>query len=595
MKKIYIVDAVNILFRSYYAIGQMTNPKGESTNALYGFIRSINKILNDFSPDYFVAVFDGPGGKALRTKIYAEYKSHRAAMPEDLVLQLERAILFCEYAGVPYLSIAGVEADDTIGGITLWAAKKGFEVYICSSDKDLCQLVSPQIFMINVHKENLLMDPAKVKEHFGVRPDQIVDLLAIIGDASDNIPGLSGFGPKTAVALLEEFGTLENLLAHPEKVSGAKKQETLRSEREIALMSKRLATLHPDVDFPKDEEFYKFQSPYLEKLKAFYHEMRFLTLLRDLGEEKGKEARLEEQEALHYHLVDDEKELIKLVEKLSQEKEICIDTETTDIQPLRASLVGLGFAVNSHTAWYVPVNGKIPKERVLELVKPLVENPKIGFVGHHLKYDLHVLQNEGIALAKISFDTLIASYLVNPQNSGHNLDRLALEKFGKVKIPIEALIGKGKNQLSMSVVPLEKISHYCCEDVDYTIRLKQLFTKEIEREGVKEVFEKIEVPLIPVLARMERWGIYVDRKILEKMSHILTERLELLKQHIFELAGEEFNLSSPKQLSKILFEKMGIAPPKKTATGFSTSADVLEELQDEVAIVSRILEYRTLE
>lgn len=595
MKKLYIVDALNILFRSYYALGEMTNPKGESTGALYGFIRSLGKIIKDFSPDHFVAVFDGPGGKELRTSIYSEYKSHRAAMPEDLVLQLERAILFCEYAGLPYLSIPKVEADDTIGAISLWAEKKGFEVYICSSDKDLCQLVSSKIFLLHVHKENLLVDSEKVKELFGVRPEQIVDYLAIVGDASDNIPGLSGFGPKTAAALLEEFGTLENILAHPEKVAG-KKQETIRSEKEIALMSKKLATLHPDVDFPKNEEFFRLKEPDLEKLKAFYHEMHFLTLLRELGVEPSKETTPAEKEGpVEYHLVETEEDLRKLVDHLSGKKEICIDTETTDIRPMRAEVVGFGFGVHPSRAWYVPVNGKIPKQRVIELIKPLIENPQIGFVGHHLKYDLHVLENAGIALSNISFDTLIASYLISPQSQRHNLDTLSLEKFGKVKIPIEALIGKGKKQLSMASVPLDQISTYCCEDVDYTLRLKALFEKELDKMSLEELFKKMEIPLIHVLARMERNGIFVDLHMLEKMSHELTSKLQKLEQEIFTAAGETFNLSSPKQLSHILFEKMGIKPPKKTATGYSTSADVLESLQEEVPFVKMILEFRLLE
>lgn len=595
MKKLFVVDAVNVLFRSYYAIGEMTNPKGESTNALFGFIRSLNKLRKDFSPDHFVAVFDGPGGKEPRKEIYSEYKSHRASMPDDLVLQLERAILFCEYAGIPYLSIPRVEADDTIGAISVWAEKKESEVYICSSDKDLCQLVSPRVFLLHVHKDNLVVDAAKVKEIFGVKPEQIVDYLAIVGDTSDNIPGLSGFGPKTAAALLEEFGTLENLLAHPEKVAGAKKQETIRSEKELALMSKKLATLNLHVDFPKNEEFFKLKKPDLEKLKAFYHEMHFLTLLRELGEEPGQESAVEKEGPVHYHLIQSEEELSALIDKLSREKEICIDTETTDVRPMFAEIVGIGLGVQPHEAWYIPTNGNIFFARVVELLKPLIENPEIGFIGHHLKYDLHVLQNVGIFLRRIAFDTLIASYLISPQSQRHNLDTLSLEKFGKVKIPIEALIGKGKKQISMASVPLQEISSYCCEDVDFTLRLKKLFQKELEKTGVKELFEKMEIPLIPVLARMERNGIFVDRKILEKMSHELKAKIEKLQEEIFALAGETFNLSSPKQLSHILFEKMGIKPPKKTATGYSTSADVLESLQAEVPFVKMVLEFRQLE
>lgn len=592
MKKIFIVDAVNILFRSYYAIGPMTNPKGESTNALFGFIRSINKMIKDFSPDYFIAVFDGPESKKKRIEIYKEYKSNRAKMPEDLFLQLERAILFCSLAGIPHLAIPGVEADDTIGTIARWAEQKGKEVYIASSDKDLCQLVSNHVFVINVHKENLRIDREKVKELFGVTPEQIVDLLAIMGDASDNIPGLEGFGAKTAVALLNEFGTLENILEHPEKVPGAKKQETIRTGKEIALLSKQLASLDFTVDFPHEVEFFHLQEPKREELQAFYQEMNFMTLLKEMGLEAVKPA-LEKE--VHYKLVEDEKELTSLVEKLLLEKEICIDTETTDVKPLRAELVGIGLGVRTHEAWYIPTNGNIPRGRVLDILKPIFASPHISFFGHNIKYDLHVLANLGITLKKISFDTLLASYLLSPHNQRHNLDQLALEKFGKVKIPIEDLIGKGKKQITMDLVPIEKVSAYCCEDVDYTFRLKELFEKELKKEDLLELLLKIELPLIPVLLRMERSGIFVDVTILHKMSKELAEKLQVLQEEIFALAGETFNLNSPKQLSVILFEKMAIKPPKKTATGYSTSADVLESLQEEAPVIKKILVYRTLE
>jgi DNA polymerase-1 len=598
MDKIYIVDAVNILFRAYYALGPMTNPKGESTGALYGFIRSLQKMFKDFSPKHFVCVFDGPRSKEKRTLIYSEYKSHRAKMPEDLYAQLEKALEFCELAGIPHLEIPGVEADDTIGSIAKWAEKKGTEVYICSSDKDLCQLVSPHVFVINVHKNNRLIDREGVKELFGVTPEQIVDYLAIMGDASDNIPGLEGFGPKTAAALLNEFGSLDNLLAHPEKVASEKKQEAICKGKEIVLLSRQLASLHLDVEFPQEEEFFRLKEANAEKLKELYHAMNFLSLLRELGEEKKEEAvpiQTEEKEELSYILINDEKELDDLVKMLSHEKEIVIDTETTDVRPMLAELVGIGFCVHPKKAWYVPANGKISHHQLLSTLKPLLENPKVGFYGHNLKYDLHVLQNVGINLANVAFDTMLASYLLTPQNQRHGLDELALTKFGKVKTPITDLIGKGKNEISMAFVDLEKVSSYCCEDVDYTCRLKKLFEKEVENKGVKEVLEKIELPLLPVLLRMERNGIFVDAHALKKMSHELSAQLKGVEAEIHKLAGEEFNINSPKQLSQILFEKMGIKPVKKTTTGFSTSADVLEALKEEAPIAERILEYRTIE
>ncbi len=597
MKKIFLVDAVNFLFRAYYATPPMTNPKGESTNALLGFIRSIFKIIGEYSPDYFVAVFDGPDNKKSRTEIYSDYKSHREGMPDDLVPQLMKALEFCRVAGIPYLSVPNVEADDVIGSIAKWKEKKGVDVYICSSDKDLCQLVSDHVFIINPSKDNLLIDKKKVKELFNVHPEQIIDYLAIMGDASDNIPGLEGFGPKTAAALLGEFGTLENILDNPDKLSG-KKRETVINGKEIALMSKKLATIHINLDCPSEDTFYHLKTPNLEDVKTFYQEMGFLSLLKLLGVEEAAPKSSHQKHSTipqNYHLVDDEQELKELIHRLAKHKEICIDTETTSVEPMLAQIVGIGLGGQPGEAWYIPCNGKLGKATVLSHLKPLIENPHIGFIGHNLKYDMHVLCNEGIILQNIAFDTILASYLIAPHTHRHNLDDLSFEHFGHKKIPIEDLIGKGQKQITMDAVPIEKVSTYCCEDVDFTLRLKEYFEKKIETLELKPLFEQIELPLIPILLQMERNGIYVDVKKLEKMSEELKEKLQKLEKKIYEHAGEEFNINSPKQLSTILFEKMGIKPPKKTTTGYSTAADVLESLQEENPIIKEILEYRTLE
>lgn len=583
MKNLYIIDAVNFLFRSYYAIKGMTNAKGESTNALFGLIRSIYKIISDFSPDYVVAVFDGPDNKQMRTKIYAEYKSHRTRMPEDLVPQLQNALYWCEIAGIPHLSVPGVEADDTMGSIARWAEKQGIQVYLCSSDKDLCQLVDDHIFLLHAHKDNMLVDRKKVEELYGIKPEQMIDYLAIVGDTSDNIPGLEGFGPKTAAELLQKFGTLDALLQNPDQVSGAKKQDILRSGKDIALLSRELATIHLGVDFPKEETFFHLKAPDMEKVKAFYDEMRFMSLLKEMDVPAPKS----EDIPVSYALVED---IGALITELGKEKEICIDTETTSIRPMEARLVGIGFSTKPGQAWYVPW-----KKELFSSIEKILSNPNASFYGHNIKYDLHVLINEGFLLPRICFDTILASYLLNPHSSRHGLDHLALTYFHKVKISIEELIGKGKNQISMADVPLDKITTYCCEDADYTTRLKKLFAPQIKEENLQEVLQDIELPLIPVLLAMERRGIFVDVTLLQKLSEELKSKIGVLEQEIYQLAAEEFNLNSPKQLSKILFEKLGIKPPKKTATGFSTSADVLEDLREESPIVQKILDYRTLE
>jgi DNA polymerase I len=586
VKKLYIVDAVNFLFRSYYAIAPMTNPHGEATHALFGFIRSIYKLIGDFSPDYLIAVFDGPDNKQKRTALYADYKIHRKGMPGDLVPQLGRALQWCEIAGIPFLSIPGVEADDTMGSIALWAEKQGIKVFLCSSDKDLCQLVDDHIMMIQPHKDNLVVDKKKVEEIYGVTTKQMVDYLAIVGDASDNIPGLEGFGPKTAASLLQEFGTLDQILAHPEKIPGAKKQQTVRDGKDIALLSRQLATIDTTVDFPHEETFFHLKEPNLDGVRAFYHEMHFHSLLKDLGESAPAKS-------THYHLVNDEAAFDLLMQELVKEKEICLDVETTDVRPMLAHIVGIGLGVQPGKVWYIPFNGAIAPSHIRKGLEKLLLHHH--FFGHNIKYDLHVLQNEKLPTPKISFDTILASYLLTPQIPRHNLDHLTLERFHKVKIPIEDLIGKGKKEISMAEVPLDKITAYCCEDVDYTLRLKEVFEKELKQSDLQRVLEEIELPLLPVLLKMERRGIYVDTHVLHEMSHDLAHKIKKITAAIYHLAGVEFNISSPKQLSQILFHNMKIHPPKKTATGFSTSADVLEELQTDHPIVEKILEYRTLE
>lgn len=608
MDKIYILDAVNYLFRSYYAIGPMLNDKGQSTSALFGFIRSVQKLIRDFSPSHLICVFDGPDNKKSRKSVYADYKMNRKGAPADLFPQFEWAYEYCNLAGIPAISVEGVEADDTMATIALWAEKKGAQVFLCSSDKDLMQLVNDHIFLLHLHKDNLIVNAEKVQELYGVRPDQMLDLLAIMGDASDNIPGLEGFGPKTAAALLQQFGSLDYILAHPEKVKGEKKQEVLRTQQKEALMSRELATLHTKVEVPLEEEYYRLKEIDRTRLTQFFQEMKFNTLIRDLGAApKPKEPSAPQlktatansevpcKAALHlerhdYHLVDTEKDLTALLEKLSKEKEVGIDTETTDLKPLLAHLVGIGFSIEAGEAWYVPLNGQVGKKRVVELLKDFFFKTDGAFFGHNLKYDYHILENLGIQIKRIAFDTLLASYLLDPQKRRHNLDDLTLEKFSRVKIALESLIGKGKKEISMRDVPIEKVKEYCCEDIDYTTRLKDLFQKELRERQLDLILQDIELPLLPILAKMERTGIYLDVKQLKIVGEGLVRQIHEIKKRIFAEVGEEFNLNSPKQLSTVLYEKMGL----KAGTT-STSADILEAMAEEHPIAKEILEYRTLE
>ena len=567
MQKLYILDASGYIYRSYFAIRNMTNSKGESTNALFGFIRSVLKLFKDFNPVHVVAVFDGPHNAKAREEIYADYKAHRAETPSDLIYQINWSRSFCELMGIPFLSVPEVEADDTMGSVAKWAADRDFQVYLCTSDKDLCQMVNDKISILNTHKENLILGPNEVEQNFGVPPSQMIDLLAMTGDASDNIPGLPGIGPKTAAGLLKEFGSLDYLLKNPEKIPG-KKQEIFIKDADKALLSRQLVTIKTDVHFPKDKSFFMLQHPPdISLLKEFYTEMNFNSLIKELDLMKlpGQvEKQPSKQETdVEYVLVDDEKSLHELISYLKVQKEICVDTETTDVLPIKAELVGIGFGVEPKKAWYIPVNGKLGPEKVLKEIKPLLTNPHIGFYGHNIKYDYQVLWNYDIKIANICFDTLVASYLLNSHSRQHSLDQLTLEYFGIIKINIKDLLGKGKQIINMNQVSIEKVCEYCCEDVDYTCRLKKILEKALKERKLESLFYELELPLLQVLARMERQGIYVDVAHLNELSKEINEELRKKEESIYQLAGEEFNINSPKQLSDILFQKLKIHAPQK--------------------------------
>jgi len=600
MKTLYILDASGFIYRSYFAIRNVTNSKGESTNALFGFIRSIMKLRKDFNPDHLIAIFDGPRSTKKREDIYADYKAHRNAMPQDLGYQIGWAQEVCELMGIPYLSVPEVEADDTMGSVALWAAAQKAKVYMCTSDKDLCQMVNDQINILNTFKDNLILGPKEVEENFGVPPHLMIDLLAMTGDSSDNVPGIPGIGPKTAASLLKEFGTLDYLLNNPQSLPG-KKQELFVQHADQARLSKQLVTIHTDVDFPKESSFFEIKPCDTKLLKEFYASMNFNSLIKELEQSTppaAKEVQLQlfPDEPVKYTLVDDEDSLKELINYLSKHKEIAITVKgNEECQPVKCEMIGIGFSVKAKEAWYVPVNGRLGLQAVLKALKPLFEQPDLQFIGHNAKFDILLLENYGIKLQNIAFDISLASYLLNSHLRQHTLEHLMLDNFGKVKMPLSTLIGKGKKLLPLAEVPIAQVCSYVSEEADYTIRLKDILEKQLNERKLMPLLKDLEIPLFKVLAKMERHGIFVDVSYLKKMSVEIIKQLELLEHSIHEMAGEKFNINSPKQLSDILFTKMGIRAPKKTATGLSTNADVLESLKDNYPIAGKILEYRTLE
>ena len=613
MDKLYILDAAAYLFRSYFAIRHMTNNKGESTNALFGFIRSVQKVIKDFQPKHLVAIFDGPDNKKSRTDVYEKYKAHRTGMPEDLFPQLDHAIDYCKRAGIPILEFPGVEADDTIGAVALWAAKKGTKVFMCSNDKDLAQLVTDKIVMVNTYKDNLIMGTKGVKEHYGVYPEQIADYLALMGDAADGIPGVPGVGKKTAADLLTKYDSVDKMLANPEIIENEKQRARILDNKDTLLVCQKLANLYTDMNIPTKTDFYLMGEPDHTQMSEMFREMSFFTLLKEIGgsreepiiedipEEESKEPKsepvpkgVERAPKGKYHLVDTEIELTALINKLSEKDELCIDTETTHWKPMEAEIVGIGLGYKSGEAWYIPFNGNLGAALATEMLRPLLENKKINFFGHNIKYDLHVLMNAGIEIKSISFDTILASYLLEPQSNRHSLDHNVLEQFNVVKTPIKELLPTKKK--TMDNVDIEKVSDYCCEDVDYTCKLKSIFEKKLTKKGLDKVFYDIELPLIWVLLRMERAGLYIDLDKLKDRSQFLAKTLTSLKSKIYKHAGNEFNINSPKQLSDVLFNKLGLRTVgRKKATGYSTGAAVLESLKGEHPIIEEVIDFRMIE
>lgn len=597
MKKLFVIDASGYIYRSYFAIRNITNAKGESTNALYGFIRSIMKLRKDFQPDHLVAVFDGPSSIQHREAIYSEYKAHRKEMPDDLRYQIKWAHQACDLMGIPYLNVPNVEADDTMGSVAKWAESQDALVYLCTSDKDLYQLVNENIQILNTFKENQILGPLEVEQTFGVPPNLMIDYLAIVGDTSDNVPGIPGFGPKTAAALLKEFGSLDFILKNPDALP-EKKRDVIVQNIEQAKMSKKLVTIHTDVAFPKDKTFFSLRPFDLSALKEFYASMNFNSLIRELDQMipvPEKKEMAQQEEPTHYSVVDDHQSFQDLLKRLSNSKEIAIAVFGSEEQPIKSQLVGIAFSNASGMGWYLPANGNLGIKSIFQDLKNLFERRDIYFYGHNIKYDLLVLENEGIHLANISFDNMLASYLLHSHSRQHSLDHLMLERYGKVRPTLKDLLGKGKSAIPFKDAPPQHLHCYCCEAADFIYRLRLVLEEQLKERNLYGVFSKLELPLIPILAKMERHGIYTNLPYLEKMSHEILKMIQALEEEIYLLAGEHFNINSPKQLSEILFVKMGIKPPKKTATGLSTGAEVLEFLKEQYPIAGKILEYRGLE
>ena len=634
--RFYIIDSHGQLYASYYAIRELTSPSGEPTNATYGFVGTLLKILREEKPDYLAACFDLPG-PTHRHELFAEYKAQRKPMPTDLVVQIERAREILRLMGIPQVESPGYEADDCIATLTRQARAAGMEVVICSRDKDLEQLVGPGVAMLDT-KTFEHLDPEGILKRRGVRPEQMQDVLALMGDASDNIPGVPGIGEKTAVRLVAQYESLEGVLAHADEIKG-KLGERLREHKQDALRSHELVRL--DANAPLAVDLESCRAP------TTFERRPLVALFRGLGFNKYVEEFQLEVTAnggrIKVHVVDTPASLAELAEALAQQPAFAFDTETTSLAPHQARLVGLSFAWAADEGYYVPLLGPQP-ERCLSLdavrkalgpvlaakvgageaatsprrkagvgggeCASLFDSPLLAaeagqghaptatrlLVGQNVKYDLLVCRRAGIELAEPFFDTMVAAYLSNPGRREYNLDALALDYFGFKKIPLESLLGEKRSERTMDQAPIDQVAEYSVEDAVITWRLKGELERELAEKGLADLARNVEMPLVPVLASMEEIGVAVDKGVLADIAANLGARMAQLEKAIYEAAGHEFAINSPQQLAAVLFEEQGLRPLKRTAKGGrpSTDADVLEELASQHPLPRLVLGFRQL-
>ncbi|MBI4640793.1 MAG: DNA polymerase I [Candidatus Tectomicrobia bacterium] len=591
--RLYLIDGSSYIYRAYYGLQQnLSTSKGLPTNAIFGFVNMFLKILNDENPDYLAIAFDTKA-PTLRHEEYQDYKAHRPSMPEDLVVQLPYIKKLIEAFNIPSLEKERYEADDLLGTLSKRAEQDGYEVTIVSGDKDMLQLVSEHTRVIDTMK-NKVSGIEEVKERFGVEPGRVTEVMGLMGDTSDNIPGVPGIGEKTAISLIQEFGTIENLLQNLEKVSGTKRRENLKEYAEQARMSKRLSTIVTDLPIELQWEEFKVRSPNNEALIALFGELEFSKFLRDLTTQVASDKQL-------YHLVLDQAAFQELLQQLKESDGFAIDTETTSQDPIEAEIVGISLSLKPYEAFYIPIGHdyegcptQLDAQFVLEALRPILEDEQIPKYGQNIKYEMIVFSSIGIKVQGYSFDTMIASYLLNPARRTHNLDEIAMEYLNHRMITYKEVVGTGAKEINFAQVKVEKACDYSCEDADITLRLTQKLAPMLKEERLEKLFYEIELPLVEVLATMEMNGVKVDVDLLREMSKMLEIQLNQSVEKIYAIAGEEFNINSPKQLQEILFEKLKLPPIKKTKTGYSTDVEVLEKLAFQHDLPAEILVFRQI-
>lgn len=628
MEKLFLLDAYALIYRAYYALikSPRINSKGFNTSAILGFVNTLEDVLKKENPTHIGIAFD-PTGPTFRHEAYPEYKAQREETPEVIRLSVPIIKDIIRAYRIPILEVPGYEADDVIGTLATEAGKRGITTYMMTPDKDYGQLVGENVFMYRPrHNDKAfeVMGVEEVKNKYAIQsPLQVIDLLGLMGDASDNIPGCPGVGEKTAQKLIAQFGNIEDLLAHTDQLKGALRTKVEENRKQIEF-SRFLATIKTDVPLPLDMDALKRESPDEEELRKIFQELEFRTLLERIFKEKPKETpaatpgqgdlfgfftpeTTSEPEktnlaTLHtlncnYQLVDNEEKLSQLLQNIVTQSVLSLDTETTSTDPIRAELVGMSFSYAENQAFYVPVPAdRSEAQKIVDRFRPVFENREIMKVGQNIKYDMLVLANYGVQLQGPLFDTMVAHYVLQPELR-HNMDYLAEIYLNYQTIHIEELIGpKGKNQGNMRDLPPASVYEYACEDADVTLKLKNKLEKELDENNVRKLFEEIEMPLIPVLAYMERNGVRIDTEALKETSRHFTLRMKQIEEEVYQLAGTEFNIASPKQVGEVLFDRLKIVEKaKKTKTGqYVTSEEVLESLRGKHEVVGKILEHRGL-
>ncbi len=593
-KTVYLLDGSSYIHRAYHAIRNLANSRGFPTNAILGVTKMVLKLMADRDPEYFAVVFDSKG-PTFRHEIYKEYKANRPPMPEEMAVQLPVIKDILQKLGIPIMELSGYEADDIIGTMARVSQEKGFQVVMVTGDKDFRQLVTPDAILWDTMKDRVT-DYDAIQKEYGIAPEKFLDVMGLSGDTSDNIPGVRGVGEKTALELVKQFDSMENLYEHLDEIPKKKLRENLENCRDQAFLSRRLVTIDQSVPVKEDIDALRLGAPAGDELAKIFREMEFRGLWDQFASRKEMES--------DYRLILSMEDLKTLVEQIRETGFVSVDTETTSTEPMRADLVGISFCCEKGRAFYLPLAHlylgapeQIPLESALPLLKECLEDENIVKIGQNIKYDGEVLKRHGVELRGIGFDTMIASYVIDPGLRQHNLDALAQHYLNHKMIGYHDVVGKGKGQINFSQVDLEKACKYSCEDADMALRLKTVLENRLKEEKNEDLFHLLEMKLVPVLMEMEMWGIRIDSELFREMSRRFAKDMKAIEAEIFAEAGMEFNINSSQQLGYVLFEKLGLPVQKKTAKSgrYSTDVKVLQKLSASAfKIPDLLLRYRTL-